>query len=163
VARAALAVPFVVPVLPVQRFIAYQAALGAVPDSSEKKEMGPLPQLYADMFGWDELADAVAVAAATLTPEERAHAGVLSRTGYGDRAPRAGARAPARLPREQQLLRLGPARGGRPGDDPHGRRAIVGRGALPLGHRRHHLRLRPVHAVRAAQDDLRRPRVEAAP
>jgi hypothetical protein len=83
VARGAIAVPFVVPVLPVQRFIAYQAALGVVPDSSEKKEMGPLPQLYADMFGWSELADAVAVAAATLTPEERAHAGVLSRTGYG--------------------------------------------------------------------------------
>jgi hypothetical protein len=83
VARAALSVPFVIPILPFERFIAYEAALGAKPDSSEKKEMGPLPQLYADMFGWNELADAVAVAAATLTPEERAHAGVLSRTGYG--------------------------------------------------------------------------------
>jgi hypothetical protein len=83
VARGAVAVPFVVPVLPVDRFLAYQAALGATPSSTEKKEMGPLPQLYADMFGWRELAGAVAVAAETLTPEERAHAGVLSRTGYG--------------------------------------------------------------------------------
>ncbi len=83
VARAAISVPFVIPVLPVERFIAYETALGAKPDSAENKEMGPLPQLYADMFGWAELADAVAVADATLTPEERAHAGVLSRTGYG--------------------------------------------------------------------------------
>jgi hypothetical protein len=83
VGRAALSVPFVVPILPVERFIAYEGALGAAPRSAEKKEIGPLPQLYADMFGWNELADAAAVAAATLTPEERAHAGVLSRTGYG--------------------------------------------------------------------------------
>jgi hypothetical protein len=83
VARAALSVPFVVPILPVERFIAYEAALGAKPESSEKKEIGPLPQLYADMFGWNELADAVAVAAASLSPDERAHAGVLSRSGYG--------------------------------------------------------------------------------
>jgi hypothetical protein len=82
-ARAALSIPFVVPVLPVERFIAYQNALGAKPTSSEKKEIGPLPQLYADMFGWTELVDAVADATATLTPQERAHAGVLSRTGYG--------------------------------------------------------------------------------
>ena len=79
VGRAALSIPFVVPILSIDRFLAYQAALGAKPDSSEKKDMGPLPQLYADMFGWNELVDAVAVAAATLTPEERAHAGVLSR------------------------------------------------------------------------------------
>jgi hypothetical protein len=83
VARAALSVPFVVPILSVNRFIAYEAALGATPNSAEKKEMGPLPQLYADMFGWNELADAAAVAAATLTPDERAHAAVLSRSGYG--------------------------------------------------------------------------------
>jgi hypothetical protein len=83
IGRAAMSVPFVVPILPVDRFIAYEAALGAKPTSSEKKDMGPLPQLYADMFGWPALADAVAEAAATLTPEERAHAGVLSRTGYG--------------------------------------------------------------------------------
>jgi hypothetical protein len=83
VGRGALSVPFVVPVLRVERFLAYQEALGAKPDSTEKKDMGPLPQLYADMFGWKELADAAEVAASTLTPEERAHAGVLSRTGYG--------------------------------------------------------------------------------
>jgi hypothetical protein len=87
VGRAALSIPFVVPILSIDRFLAYQAALGAKPDSSEKKDMGPLPQLYADMFGWNELVDAVAVAAATLTPEERAHAGVLSRSGYGARQP----------------------------------------------------------------------------
>ena len=98
------AVPFVVPVLPVERFIAYQAALGRKPDSSEKKEIGPLPQLYADMFGWPELVDAVAVASRTLTAEEHAHAAVLSRTGYGPAA---------------AVELFGPARGTPPGITGH--------------------------------------------
>ena len=39
--------------------------------------MGSLPQHYADMFGWPELADAVAKAAASLPEEERARAIVV--------------------------------------------------------------------------------------
>jgi Dolichyl-phosphate-mannose-protein mannosyltransferase len=124
VARGAISVPFVVPILPIERFLAYQAALGAQPTSAEKKDIGPLPQLYADMFGWNELASAVAVAAATLTPEERAHAGVLSRTGYGAAA---------------TIELLGPPRGLPPGLSGHnnfylwGPREADGRAMIVMG------------------------------
>jgi len=59
--------------------------------------MGTLPQHYADMFGWPELADSVARVAAKLTPAERSaaivvvdnygEAGALERFGAG-RLPR---------------------------------------------------------------------------
>jgi hypothetical protein len=59
--------------------------------------MGALPQHYADMFGWPEMADSVARAALRLTPGERrtaivvvdnyGEAGALERFGAG-RIPR---------------------------------------------------------------------------
>lgn len=86
-AYAALALPFVLPVLGEDRFVAYMAALGQKPETSEKKELGRLPQYYADMHGWPEHADAVARALTLLTPEEREHAVVFSVTGgYGPAA-----------------------------------------------------------------------------
>ncbi len=75
--------PFAVPVLPVGRFVAWQARLGRTPASEERKEMGVLPQQYADMYGWPELADSVARVAATLSPEDRARAVVVVRN-YGE-------------------------------------------------------------------------------
>ena len=39
--------------------------------------MGALPQHYADMFGWPELADSVARVSKALTPEEHARAIVI--------------------------------------------------------------------------------------
>jgi 4-amino-4-deoxy-L-arabinose transferase-like glycosyltransferase len=48
----AIALPFAVPVMPVYAFERYAERLGQTPRSDEKKEMGPLPQYYADMFGW---------------------------------------------------------------------------------------------------------------
>jgi hypothetical protein len=63
--------PMVLPVLPVEDFIAYSKTLGIAPDSSEGKELSELPQFYADMFGWKEKADAVSRAYQTLTPEEK--------------------------------------------------------------------------------------------
>lgn len=75
--------PFALPVLPVERFLAYQQALGRTPKSEERHRMGPLPQHYADMFGWPELADSVARVTASLAPEERA--GAIVRVGnYGE-------------------------------------------------------------------------------
>ncbi len=69
--------PFAIPCLPPARFVAYQRALVLAPPAEEHQAMGPLPQHYADMFGWPELADSVARVAATLTPEERARAIVV--------------------------------------------------------------------------------------
>jgi hypothetical protein len=64
--------PFAVPVLPVESFIAYQHALGLEPSSSEGKELPELPQFYADMFGWEEMAKTVSDVYLSLPEEERA-------------------------------------------------------------------------------------------
>jgi hypothetical protein len=76
-------VPMALPILPVETFIRYQAALGLQPSTEERTRVGPLPQHYADMFGWDELVDLVARAYQKLTPEERAHAVVFGQN-YGE-------------------------------------------------------------------------------
>jgi hypothetical protein len=83
----AVALPFALPVLPVTKFIAYQAALGQKPTSSEKKQLGALPQQYADMHGWPELVEGVARAYDALDPEERASSALwVVSGGYGDAA-----------------------------------------------------------------------------
>lgn len=82
-AGGAMTAPFALPILPVRTFIAYAAALGMTPSTEEKKEVGPLPQFFADMHGWPELAEAVARAASTLSPEERADA-VIFAGNYGE-------------------------------------------------------------------------------
>ena len=83
VAFGLLALPFAVPILPVEKFVSYQRALHMTPHTDEKHEMGALPQQYADMFGWPEMVDLVAKAYARLTPEERKHARVFGQN-YGE-------------------------------------------------------------------------------
>jgi hypothetical protein len=78
----AVIAPLALPVLPIDAYVTYAATLGQKPESDEKKEMGPLPQLYADMFGWQEMTDAVAAVVASLSPDERAHA-VIRANDYG--------------------------------------------------------------------------------
>lgn len=78
-----MAIPLALPVLEVGTFIRYQAALGMKPSTEERLAVGPLPQHYADMFGWPELADLVAAAYQRLTPEERRHCRVFGQN-YGE-------------------------------------------------------------------------------
>jgi hypothetical protein len=78
-------VPFALPVLPVEVFVRYQNALGMAPRTEERQEMGALPQQYADMFGWEEMAALVGDAYERLTPEERAHCGIFGQN-YGEAA-----------------------------------------------------------------------------
>ena len=63
--------PFAIPVLSVEAFIKYQNFLGLSPPQEERKEMGELPQHYADMFGWEEMVATVARVYQALTPEEQ--------------------------------------------------------------------------------------------
>ena len=44
--------PFALPVLPIERFAAYQEFLGITPHAQEATAVGQLPQYFADMFGW---------------------------------------------------------------------------------------------------------------
>lgn len=71
VATAIVLAPFALPILPVESYIRYAGALGLAPSSSEAKKLDRLPQSYADMFGWEEKAAAVARAYHALSPEEQ--------------------------------------------------------------------------------------------
>jgi hypothetical protein len=75
--------PMAVPVLSPESFIAYTRGLGFTPPAIEKKEQAALPQIFADMHGWQELIDTVDRVAATLPPAERQRAVVLA-TNYGE-------------------------------------------------------------------------------
>lgn len=75
--------PFVLPILPVEKFIAYQESTGLRPQAGENHEMGPLPQHYADMFGWEEMVAAVASVYHDLSEEDRARCGIYAQN-YGE-------------------------------------------------------------------------------
>lgn len=75
--------PFGMPVMPVEKFIAYEEFLGVVPEKTENVALGKLSQQYSDMFGWPEMAAAVAKVYATIPAEERAKCGILTRN-YGE-------------------------------------------------------------------------------
>jgi hypothetical protein len=75
--------PLVLPVLSPERFVAYQRALGMRSSSGERHTMGDLPQHFADMHGWEEMARAVSAVFVRLPPEERATARVYGQN-YGE-------------------------------------------------------------------------------
>ncbi len=75
-------IPLVLPVLQVDKYIAYAKALGEEPSSNEGKELSDLPQFYADMFGWKEKAKDVAAVYNTLSADEKAKCAIYS-TNYG--------------------------------------------------------------------------------
>jgi len=74
--------PLGLPVLPVRLYVAYQARLGFTPSAGERHELGALPQHYADMFGWEELAQTVSRVYQALPEPERATARVFAQN-YG--------------------------------------------------------------------------------
>ncbi len=78
-----LILPLAVPVLPVETFIKYSAAIGMKPSSSENMDLSELPQFYADMFGWEGLAKDVSAVYMTVPESERAATVVLARN-YGE-------------------------------------------------------------------------------
>jgi len=52
--------PMATPLLPVDKFIEYAAALGMKPKTEEHHRTGQLPQFFADMHGWEEIVASVA-------------------------------------------------------------------------------------------------------
>ena len=61
--------PFVLPVLPIEKFVAYQKFIGIEPSRTEKNQIGVLlPQYYADEFGWQEMVEQVARVYHSLPP-----------------------------------------------------------------------------------------------
>jgi hypothetical protein len=64
-------IPIVLPILPVDQFIAYAKAIGFESKSMESQRLGSLPQFYADMHGWRDLAATVDTVYRSLSDEER--------------------------------------------------------------------------------------------
>jgi len=79
---AALA-PLTLPILPVDTYIAYQKALHFEPPQTENHRFGPLPQQYADMFGWPEMVATVARVYDSLPAADRARCMIFGQN-YGE-------------------------------------------------------------------------------
>ena len=83
IVSAALILPLQLPILSPAALERYEAKLGVQPTRLENKAYGALPQHLADMFGWEELRDAVGLAARQLLPTDRA---AVFTQNYGEAA-----------------------------------------------------------------------------
>ncbi len=79
--------PIALPVLPEESFIAYAASIGVGPSATagERLKQGRLPQYFADMHGWPEMAAKIAAVYHALPPTERPKA-VFFGHNYGEAA-----------------------------------------------------------------------------
>jgi len=82
----AVLAPIGIPVLAPETYIRYTAALHLQQPRIETMRLGPLPQIFADQFGWREMAAAVAGVYNSLPPEVRARTAI-----YGQNYGQAGA------------------------------------------------------------------------
>jgi hypothetical protein len=79
----ALLAPLSAPILPVEKYLRYQEASGLDPIRAENQQTGPLPQYFADEFGWEEMVKEVARVYNSLPPEERASTAIFA-NNYGE-------------------------------------------------------------------------------
>jgi hypothetical protein len=70
-AAGALLAPTMIPILPVKMFIAYSRTLGITQQKFENQPLRELPQIYADMYGWEERVKIVADYFHSLPPDEQ--------------------------------------------------------------------------------------------
>ena len=78
----AVFLPFAVPVLPVESYIRYSEWIHFQPPRIETHKLGPLPQLYADQFGWEEMVATVANVYNNLPPQVRVKTAIFGQN-YG--------------------------------------------------------------------------------
>jgi hypothetical protein len=78
-----LILPMASPVLRPDAWVRYTSAMHLHGDKLETSETGPLPQFYADRFGWDQLATDVVSTYRSLSPEDQKQA-CLVMTNYGE-------------------------------------------------------------------------------
>jgi hypothetical protein len=74
--------PLTIPVLSPEAYIRYQRKLGFEPPKTENQNTGPLPQHFADEFGWEDMAREVAKVYNSLPAEERAQTAIFANS-YG--------------------------------------------------------------------------------
>jgi hypothetical protein len=63
--------PLALTILPTDIYISYEKTIGINHPNSESKDLPELPQFYADMFGWEDLAKNVSKIYQSLPEEER--------------------------------------------------------------------------------------------
>ncbi|HEX2917406.1 MAG TPA: glycosyltransferase family 39 protein, partial [Edaphobacter sp.] len=80
-----LLLPMAIPILRPASWVAYAKATHLYDQSSntENESSGVLPQFYADRFGWQEEVDTIQGVVQRLSPQDRAHAGILA-DNYGE-------------------------------------------------------------------------------
>lgn len=83
VVSAVLAPFFYFPMLTVDQYIAYSKFMHLAPPKIENHKEGPLPQLYADQFGWKEMAQVIADAYFKLSPEDQKNCAIFGQN-YGE-------------------------------------------------------------------------------
>jgi hypothetical protein len=78
-----LLAPTILPCLPPEAYIRYSEALGLKQPRVENHRIDRLPQLFADRFGWPEMAQAAAEVYHGLTPEEQVVTAIFAEN-YGE-------------------------------------------------------------------------------
>ena len=76
-------VPIGLPLGTVEQHLAYSRALGLRIKPQEHSAESDLPQVFADMFGWEDLVQRVSAVWHALPPAERAHAAIFA-SNYGE-------------------------------------------------------------------------------
>jgi Dolichyl-phosphate-mannose-protein mannosyltransferase len=71
-------IPFSIPVMPPERFVAYEKKMGFAPQDTENHDATILPQFYADRFGWSDLVAQVNAIYHALPPNEQAVTGIFA-------------------------------------------------------------------------------------
>lgn len=80
----ALLLLVVLPVLPIDAYIRYQAHLPfGVPKSEHNQDEAVLPQHYSDEFGWEDMVARVATVYHSLSPEEQSRTAIFA-NNYGE-------------------------------------------------------------------------------
>ena len=79
----AITLPMAIPVLPPYTWIRYTKALHLKSGNTESAKTGPLPQFYADRFGWHGMVAEVARIYHSLSPTEQAKVGIFC-DNYGE-------------------------------------------------------------------------------
>lgn len=80
-----IVLPMALPVLPPYTWVRYATALHLRPSNTETAATGPLPQFYADRFGWKQMVAQVARIYNALSPNDRAQTAIFC-DNYGEAA-----------------------------------------------------------------------------
>jgi hypothetical protein len=82
-ATGALFGPLAVPILPPTKLVAYMRAIGLELPRTETSHTAALPQVFADQFGWQEMAASVGHVYNHLRPEDKKRAAIFCQN-YGE-------------------------------------------------------------------------------